>query len=70
MICRNLINKLPKYSYGRFLFENKKTNSIQRRKALKKFLDKIYNNQFFLFSKSNGLIKRYPKYGQNIKLII
>ncbi len=44
MICRNIINKLPKYSYGRFLFENKKTNCILRRKALKKFLDKVYNN--------------------------
>lgn len=44
MLYRNLINKLPKYSYGRFLLENKKTNSIQRRKALKKFLDIVYVN--------------------------
>ena len=36
--------KLPKYSYGRYLIENKKTSKEERRKALKKFLDVVYQN--------------------------
>lgn len=36
--------KLPYYSYGKFLLENKKATRIERRTALKKFLDFIYDN--------------------------
>ena len=47
MIGRIFLNsyvKLPKYSYGRYLIENKKTSKEERRKALKKFLDMVYGN--------------------------
>lgn len=39
-MIKNIISSLPKYSYGRFVIENKKTNPMLRRKALKLFLDK------------------------------
>ena len=35
--------KLPYYSYSKFLLENKKATRIERRTALKKILDIVYD---------------------------
>ena len=39
-MIKNIISSLPKFSYGRFVIENRKTNPTLRRKALKLFLEK------------------------------
>lgn len=39
-MLKHIISSLPKYSYGRFVIKNKKSNPMLRRKALKLFLDK------------------------------
>lgn len=44
IFLNSCVRKLPKYSYGRYLIENKKTSKEERRKALKKFLDMVYGN--------------------------
>ena len=42
IFLNSCIRKLPKYSYGRYLIENKKTSHEERKKALKNFLDMVY----------------------------
>ena len=42
IMLKNLINLLPKHSYGRFLLLNPKSSKKNRCKAIKKFLDKVH----------------------------
>lgn len=39
-ILKSNFTKLPKYSYGRFIFQNPKSAKKDRIKALKQFLNK------------------------------